>query len=56
MRCWGSGGFGGALGLIGYGNADGMGDNGGAVLALEAGNAHTCALLENRQLGQGEYG
>jgi alpha-tubulin suppressor-like RCC1 family protein len=53
LRCWGSG-FGGALG---YGNMDSIGDDeppanagdvdvGGPVIAIGAGNARTCAIVE----------
>ena len=53
VRCWGWGG----LGQLGYGNISSIGDNetpadagdvdvGGAVVQIDAGHAHTCAVLD----------
>lgn len=53
VRCWGAG----EWGRLGYGNVDDIGDDetpasagdvdiGGKVLQIDAGTAHTCALLE----------
>jgi alpha-tubulin suppressor-like RCC1 family protein len=74
VRCWGQN----DVGQLGYSNTANIGDNespavagnvplGGAAVAITAGNAHTCALLENDdvicwggaafgQLGYGDTG
>jgi alpha-tubulin suppressor-like RCC1 family protein len=66
VRCWGSG----ADGRLGYGNVDSIGDDEPAVLAglvdvgrpaiaITAGGAHTCALLEGGEVrcwGRNEFG
>ena len=58
VRCWGYGG----LGALGLGNPDSIGDNeppdsvsavdlgGRTATAIDAGNAHTCALLDDRSV------
>ena len=59
VRCWGSG----ANGRLGYGNVNDVGDNespatagpvdlgaGRTAVAITAGNAHTCALLDTGQV------
>src|SRR5207342_3651182 len=59
VRCWGAG----ANGRLGYGNVNDIGDNespatagpvdlgaGRTAVAITAGNAHTCALLDTGQV------
>lgn len=66
VRCWGDGGW----GVLGYGNTNDIGDNetagaagpvilGGEVVQIDAGNNHTCAVLQGgdvRCWGQANYG
>jgi len=68
VRCWGRNDY----GQLGYGNVDSIGNGiglsiiaagdvnvGGAVIKLESGESHTCALLEGGNMrcwGRGEYG
>jgi alpha-tubulin suppressor-like RCC1 family protein len=66
VRCWGDN----AFGQLGYGNVTRIGDNetpatagdvnvGGVVVAIAAGEAHTCAILQNgavRCWGYNQYG
>jgi alpha-tubulin suppressor-like RCC1 family protein len=66
VRCWGKG----SEGRLGYGNSDDVGDDeepaavgpvdlGGTAISIAAGDAHTCALMEDHTVrcwGRGDEG